>query len=429
MTKFQHLSGKLRSVREQLGLQQRQLADRLEPKVSQGLISQWESNLVRSRPEPSAEHLRQIAEMTKTPWWTMCWFMDDAIDQAMSVNYHQDGSREMGPNLTDAEVDAARSQFTAQDAAPPQGWLVEWQSDPSRAYDLRGHFAKMPWSEDKFSLWPTLGSALRSTGAHQSLVAKAPPTLGDIAPKADFGPPESSDVGYEAASYQGSGDQQEDEEEDERVKRQRFWEAVKYYLGEDSGAPVRDALFNRTVSSGDIKQNVGYFEPDCAIQFLPATHKTYASTVKRRLREILGELFLIEKMQRRSVKKLILCYLTNHDLNSEQISTHFAEYVNSAQLLGVTVQFTSGPQATASAIADFIKKSADSRKKARAIRQELEDQHEPSTEPKEKLSTQPPPQTSTGEPSVADSDADWTVQKPLAGADTTRHRVAARLLP
>ena len=352
--------------------------------------------------------------------------MDDAIDHALGVNYHQDGSRELEPNLTDAKVDTARSQFTAQDAAPPQGWLVEWQSDPSRAYDLRVHFAKMPGgtplvkSDDEFSPSnPTAGSTPWSTGARQSLVAKAPPTLGDIAPRADFGPPENSDVGYEAASYQGSGDEQEDEEEDDRVKEQRFWEAMMYYLGEDIGAPVRDARFNRTVSSGDIKQNVGYFDPDCAIQFLSATHKTYAGTVKRRLREILGELFLIEKMQRRSVKKLILCYLTNHDLNSEQISTHFAEYVNSAQLLGVTVQFTSGPQATASAIADFIKKSADSRKKARAIRQELEDQHEPSTEPKEKLSTQPPPQTSTGEPSVADSDADWTVQKPLAGADTT----------
>ena len=202
MTKFQHLSGKLRSIRKQLGLQQRQLADRLEPKVSQGLISQWEGNLVRSRPEPSAEHLRQIAEMTKTPWWTMCWFMDDAIDHALGVNYHQDGSRELGPNLTDAEEEAARSQFTAQDAAPPQGWLVEWQSDPSRAYDLRMHFAKMPGgtplvkSDDEFSPSnPTAGSTPWSTGARQSLVAKAPPTLGDIAPWADFGPPENSDVG------------------------------------------------------------------------------------------------------------------------------------------------------------------------------------------------------------------------------------------
>ena len=65
------------------------------------------------------------------------------------------------------------------------------------------------------------------------------------------------------------------------------------------------------------------------------------------------ELCFIDRMKKRTARKMVLISTFETDLNLERLEEHLKPLINSSELIGVQVQFASGPVQVAKKIAAF----------------------------------------------------------------------------
>jgi transcriptional regulator with XRE-family HTH domain len=130
-----------------------------------------------------------------------------------------------------------------------------------------------------------------------------------------------------------------------------FWAAVKFFATNDHF--INTEYFNQKIQAGAISQTVSYFDGDRAIQLLYIHRDTEMRTLRRSLQNKMMELIFIDRMKKRTSKKMILISLYEKGLKLNALDKHLDEIIHSAELLGVQVRFASGPLEVAESIATF----------------------------------------------------------------------------
>lgn len=178
-----------------------------------------------------------------------------------------------------------------------------------------------------------------SRATQKRLYALKPPTISDYV---DFPPlpsPRTNTNKYETA-------------EDFDIENDKnFWAAVKFFATNDHF--INTEYFNQKIQAGAISQTVSYFDGDRAIQVLYIHRNTEMRTLRRSLQNKMMELIFIDRMKKRTSKKMILISLYEKGLKLNALDKHLDEIIHSAELLGVQVRFASGPLEVAESIATF----------------------------------------------------------------------------
>jgi transcriptional regulator with XRE-family HTH domain len=364
MSKFQNLHAKIKSIRESLGLKQKdfivEVSKKLgvDPPLSAGLASQWESR----RTTPTDVQIAAIAELTKSPWYTMCWFMHDDLPVGRGVDYKQDGSFLLEPQFTDEEIEAAYQQIQAETDAPPEKHLIEWQQAPHRIHELRRRFHEMHQSQEPKDVVVAVSGVTAKVemgevtvvteGNRSALIAKSF-SVGDVV-KFERKNQKLSLEGEEARS---SGEY--DFEDDEFAKRYRFDGALRYFLEEDCGLGDVEFGLNRSITSGAIKTKASFYLHNVSVQHFQIKKTTSVNLIPVTIRQKMADLLLIDRMQNRGSKKMVLVSTYEKNLDLKPLEERFAEYIKSAEHLRIKVAFASGPAQAAFKIAELIASHED----------------------------------------------------------------------
>lgn len=397
--KFNNLHGKIKSVRKRLGMTQKEfikeIADRLDRSLSEPLASQWESNLPNKRTTPTPKQLAIMAELSEKSgsrkWETMAWFMLDEVPATTGVEIHPDGTYDLEPTweMTEEDLEEMQKQHDAEREAyyntPPDSSLTEWYDNPEKIYELRNKLfhpqsgvtkhknvaVKLDGVEAKGSVGDVTSNSVKHKTANENkdavpdgqsrikdmvdsgvvnhLIARRPRCVEDVVV---FSEKQNVFINTEAEKARLSGELTE--YDDYQKKTSRFWEVVKYSLEDDHGILDPDTFFNQQIPCGEIKQAVGYFDGNTAIQFLSTIRTSSLTLLKLKIKEKMGELILVDRIRNRTSKKMVLLYLLDKNLDLTKLNDELKGYIQSAHTLGVTVKIASGHDQTAATIADFV---------------------------------------------------------------------------
>jgi hypothetical protein len=115
--------------------------------------------------------------------------------------------------------------------------------------------------------------------------------------------------------------------------------------------------FNQRIQAGAISQLVNYFDGERAIQVVIIRRNLELRTLRKMLQTKMMELCFIDRMKKRTSKKLIVVSSLEKGLNLDSLTQNLGELIRSSELLGVAIQFTSGPLQVAECIAAFKTKN------------------------------------------------------------------------
>ena len=399
--KFNNLHGKIKSVRKRLGMTQKEFVIEiskqlnLEKPLSEPLASQWESNLSSKRTTPTAKQLAIMADLSEKSgsrkWETMAWFMLDEIPASRGIAIHQDGTYDLEPewDLSEEDIEQMQNQHEALQEAlyntPPDPILTEWYDNPEKIFDLRDKLfhpqnasvksknvtVKLDGVAAKASVGDVTSNSVKHKTANENkdavpdgqtrlkdltnpevinnLIARRPRCVEDVVV---FSEKQNVFINTEAEKARLSGELTE--YDDYQKKTSRFWEVVKYSLEDDHGILDPDTFFSQQIPCGEIKQAVGYFDGNTAIQFLSTIRTSSLTLLKLKIKEKMGELILVDRIRNRTSKKMVLLYLLDKNLDLTKLNDELKGYIQSAHTLGVTVKIASGHDQTAATIADFV---------------------------------------------------------------------------
>ena len=419
MQKFTHLHAKIRSVRRQLGLQQKEFIVLVSEKMglprplTPGLASQWESNLIRSRTTPLEEQLVAIAELSKDPWRTMAWFMNDDLPADRDYQVHPDGTFDIEPDYDDGELDTLFDHMKAEhdeyENREPATQLVSWRSDPKKLPDVKKFIDAM---NAKRFVWKSVvhtevgqsksilprdfqgKSKVMQGGLPSTATAVAEGGLPSIATAyADGGLPSTATPSVEGAltqvsrhefsrrrrlvgdlvtfktvapttSFEGDmvrGNTESPEQQGVIKRRDAFTGAMEYALIEDHDIHDTRLGLNKRIISGALFQKVSFFSHGVSVQIHLFEANMPLNIIPQLIHRALADLLLVDRMQNRSAKKMFLLCSSEKRLDLSNLEEYFADTVQSAGLLGIKIKFAVGPDGAAQAIADLIKsnKGAD----------------------------------------------------------------------
>jgi transcriptional regulator with XRE-family HTH domain len=387
MTKYTHLHEKIRWTRKSLGLKQREFIARVseelgrtEDPLSQGLVSQWESG--RTTPKP--EQIVAIAKCTPAPWWTALWFMHDTLPADRGVDYNPDGSFVVEPVFGEEELEGLEQHWRERQEAAPDPKLLEWEKDSKKILDLREFMARQEGMQDGMRYIAATKNQKNSNhqdGSGVSVQATgmaATAAVGNVTvvvdgKAADKDPAEQSTarpkvsisvedvVAFPKPRLVGGGPAQAAQKEGSaashraRMARyEQFDKAVEYFLGTLCHTDSINFGFSKTITSGPIRvRPFFYFQGVSVIKFM-LDPETPMLTIPPKIRDALGQLLLIDRIQNRSAKKMILISTYESKVELEPLIERYEHHVNSSKLLGVHVAFTSGPEQSAGEIARLL---------------------------------------------------------------------------
>jgi transcriptional regulator with XRE-family HTH domain len=411
MPKLINVAGKIKDTRKRLGLTQKDFILAVSKKLNlstplnESLASQWESNL-KNRANPTDEQLAAIAELTSRPWDTMWWFMRDDIDHKRGYELYPDGQftiapPDMLPEQEEELLAGMAAEHKARYSAPIANKLLAWKTEPStmwslyeppeqpiinsqqRALGIAGLIPGTPCKScgyknpDLKKFCANCGNQLLSEGiggllsssafaiggkSHKpesmtigapvknALLSKAPlkrsglfvsrgPIVADLVDFPALPPARPNTNEFETA-----------EDYDIEVGK-NFWAAVKFFASNDCFIPTEH--FNQKIQTGAISQHVNYFDGDRAIQVITIHRHTEMRTLRRSIQNKMMELCFIDRMKKRTSKKLILISTFEKGLKLLKLEENLDELIHSSELLGVHVRFASGPLEVAEGIAAF----------------------------------------------------------------------------
>jgi transcriptional regulator with XRE-family HTH domain len=378
MNKFRHLHTKIRHVRSRLGLKQKEfilkVSQRLglgEAPFSQGLVSQWESR----KTTPTAPQICAIASLTKQPWKTMAWFMHDDLPASRGVKYFPDGTFLLAPKTADADMHEFFSILENQESSKPSAEiLTAWERDPRKIFELREKLVGQIEPEDTGS---NLVEVIQSTGkpdvtvdligvssnVKPSKVQPAPENkesksalMGGIAqflnlrldqavkfPERDQGPIHLSSVEASESDF-----------EDRRRRRVNFDETVVYLINQTIRSQNATNGLDRIITAGSIRARpYFYFYGVSAVREM-LEPSFLVVNIPNLINEKIGQLLLIDRLQGKSAKKLVLFSIYESGIDLTHLRDMYYSYIKSAERIGITIAFTSGATETAAQITSMI---------------------------------------------------------------------------
>ena len=138
-----------------------------------------------------------------------------------------------------------------------------------------------------------------------------------------------------------------------------FWAAVRFFACNDHFLSTQH--FDQKIQTGALSQNVHYFDGDRAIQVVTFDRNSEIRNLRRSLQTKMMELCFVDRMKKRTSKKLILVSTFEKGLALNRLEKHLEELIHSSELLGIQVRFASGPLEVAEGIYTFktLKSSLD----------------------------------------------------------------------
>ena len=380
---------------------------RVKP-LNPSLASQWESNL-KNRANPSAEQLKAIALLSDRPWETMWWFMRDDIDYKRGYELYPDGTANIAPpDLSEQEIEEMQRYLAEENSkhdATPSKELIAWIQDDDKMWDLhvKGKFSEEEQNRQRrqlgvFSLLAH-GPCPSCSGINSNIAKKceycghkldSPQVLGGkLTPGASEVIVNKSeevnstttdspvtDVPLSSASLKRMGltvrrgpivsdlvefpplpparsqtSEGVSPEDYEMETANNFWSAVKFFCSNDHRIP--NEFFGQRIKSGVLSQPLAYFDGDRAIQVLYIHPTSEIRQLRKSTQTKMMELIFADRMKKRTSKKMVLVTSFQKGLNLEQLEKDFEDLRNSSELLGVQIQFASGPLEAAEKIAAF----------------------------------------------------------------------------
>ena len=346
MESFKNLAPKIRSLRKKLGKKQEDLAEDLG--VSRSLVALWESNLLKNRVTPSGEKLIALSKLTKQPWHTMCWLMDDEIDSSTGVEYFPDGSKVVEPKFSDEDIQGFMAEDLARQNEPPSGEIEKLINDPDNVFKLRQLLSQSALRKR------TTAESEKTTAAAQSsgLIVRALPTIWSIAGIESKKPSNRFFVQPEGMTYDDYLHYIEIEEKD---RWDNFRGGLKYYLNSEQQIENANSFFEHVAEGGAIKARVDYFDTKNVFGFIVAEPSKEVGAIRRALTSQLSKLFLFEKIKGKTYRKKIIIYTIEDLYNEFKLKEVFLDLINSAGALGVSVDVCCGPQKVAESMSRLIK--------------------------------------------------------------------------
>jgi hypothetical protein len=359
--------------------------------LTPGLASQWESNLIKSRTTPTEEQLVAIAELSKDPWRTMAWFMKDDLSVERGCQIHPDGTFELEPEYDEAEMDALAASFLKDqeeyEKQEPIEQLVAWKKDPKKLTALREFLSldsmkfKAPHTVDveaaQTSSTPLKAmipakshdvsvelkgvSVTASAGAIEGPLTQVSRAMNAVRPRCvgdlvEFKPKQSI-TSFEGDMLRGSGELSEHQVITKR--REAFNGAMEYSLIEEHGIHDTHLGLNKRITSGAISKRVNFFLHGVSVQIYLFESTMPVGFIPMKVTDAIGELLLIDRMQNRSAKKMVLLCSSERRLDLSKLEENFIDLVQSSGLLGIKIKFAVGPEGAADAIAELIKSNQD----------------------------------------------------------------------
>lgn len=336
--KFINLSAKIKMVRESLGLSQEELGLRLTPKRTRGAVAQWEMEDDR-RTEPSMEQLHQIAHMTDRPRHYISFFLHDAIAAHTYVEYYQDGAVRLMHAEDEPDEEEMHRLFEEHQKeedeimnGPAQGWIAIVEKDP-KAMEAGFRYYR--------ELYPPETKTARSVSAKpffddpiEEGLKPAPVNLHDAV----------------------DGILRKSQEEDNlklfSSRAHMFQISVRHFLS--FYRPEADRFHEARLGKGSIRVAPYFWDGRTLIEF-----KASRMAEKRlRIEESLAQIFLMEKLIGRAVRKMLVVCSDHPAPNSSPL---ILEDVNSCKMMGVhlLIAHPSNPQRTAEVISGYLGSNAE----------------------------------------------------------------------
>jgi transcriptional regulator with XRE-family HTH domain len=385
MSRYKHLHDKIRSTRKSLGLKQREFIERISKELgrgdkplSQGLVSQWES----CRTTPTDEQIVAIAKLTPTPWWTMLWFMHDDLPENRGVDYHQDGSFEVEPQFSTDELEADYRQWQKEQNAPPVPEIVAWESDPKKIHALRkmlevqsassgvsGHPDSGESTKDsKDSVIHSVTVKLSGTAAVTAVGTVSAEVTKSAESQTETDTPARRPsltvedlVEFPKPRHSRSNESSADDElpswldtTDYYDLYKKFDNTVEYFLGTICQTYSISHGFYKPITSGPIKIKPFFYFQGVSVIKRMLEPSAVLFMLSRDLKDYLGQLLLIDRIQNRAAKKMVLFCTYDSRVDLQPLVARFDEVINSCKLLGITVAFANGPEQTALQIAKLL---------------------------------------------------------------------------
>ncbi|NDF60678.1 MAG: XRE family transcriptional regulator, partial [Crocinitomicaceae bacterium] len=384
------------------------------PSMNPSLASQWESNL-KNRASPSTRQIKAIALLSDRPWEIIWWFMRDDLDHKRVFALYPDGTYKIAPmDISVSEEEKLLieiSKIKLNQSLLPSDELTAWMRDEEKMWSLyvKGMFT----SEDqsfhrnliqKANLIPrrepcgscggissidvkkcdfcnsrlsegdfksprneliyaqTRGSELTKSSAvvndlnqiqflteiAQNKFLKSSNDL-LVSPSVDF---KVSDL----VSFPVKSDLPSDVEKSAHHNRvsesensNQFLSTVKFLASSDHAIPAE--FFEQKIQFGDISQHVYYFDHDLSIQLISIRPFTLISSFRRSLHNKIMELCFLDRLKKRTSRKLVLASTYETGIDLHQLRLEFKDFRLSALKLGIPIRFVSGPAEVASLIA------------------------------------------------------------------------------
>jgi hypothetical protein len=379
---------------------------RIKP-LNPSLASQWESN-VKNRANPSQEHLKAIALLSDKPWVIMWWFMRDDIDYKRGYELFPDGTANIAPPDLPGQEEEIRQYLAEENSrheATHSNELTAWMQDEDKMWNLhvKGKFSEEDQNRQRrqlgiFSLLahdpcPSC-SGINSNVAKkceycghkldfpQVVGGKAQQVVSEVAvdkpvevnstttdrpvKDASLSSAPLKRLGFTArqgpivadlvefptlppARPKTSEDASPEDYEMETANN--FWSAVKFFCSSDHRIP--NEFFGQRIKSGVLSQTLAYFDGDRSIQVLCVHPTSEIHQVRKILQTKMMELIFADRMKKRTSKKMVLVTSFQQGLKLERLEKDFEDLTNSSELLGVHIQFASGPLEAAEKIASF----------------------------------------------------------------------------
>lgn len=392
------------------------------PSMNPSLASQWESNL-KNRASPSTRQIKAIALLSDRPWEIIWWFMRDDLDHKRSFVLYPDGRCKLAPlDISASEEEkllAEVSKIKSNKSLLPSDDLTAWMGDEEKMWSLyvKGMFTYEDQNFHRRLIQkenllprrvPCSGCAGISsidvkkcdycntrledvnTNSHEeelifneknkNIILKSNAlsdelTLEQILSTAALNQFQKisnefsieSSIDFKVSDLISFPQKAESLSEvkkyhhnivSESENFNNFWSAAKFFAVSDHLIPAE--FFDQKIQFGDVSQMVDYFDNDLSIQLTSIRPTTLVSSLRSTLHNKMMELCFVDRMKKRTSKKLILAstYETGLDLN--RLRLEFKEFRSSALKLGVATRFVSGPSEVAALIAQFrIQKNFD----------------------------------------------------------------------
>jgi transcriptional regulator with XRE-family HTH domain len=419
MPKLINVAGKIKDTRKRLGMTQKEFILNvskqlnLNSPLNVSLASQWESSL-KNRANPTDAQLAAIALLTSRPWETMWWFMRDDIDHIRGFVLYPNGQFSIAPPDLSPEQEeelhtGLATNLKTSPNEPISKELIAWIKEPSEMWTLyvplnedrkpsNSHKKKLrdsvvnqgeicqscEFRNHKFVKFCTqCGELMDSKRSDESGLINLifPPknsedsvsiVIGDgnyssqknesnsLPNRTGFQVSQGLEVGdlvnfpaLSISQYQSSNAGLQKDDNNEHLTN--FWSAIKFFATDDHAIPIDH--FNQRIQAGAISQLVNYFDGERAIQVVIIRRNLELRTLRKSLQTKMMELCFIDRMKKRTSKKLIVVSSLEKGLNLDPLTQNLGELIRSSELLGVAIQFTSGPLQVAECIAAFKTKN------------------------------------------------------------------------